>query len=77
MVKSFGRKEKRRQRLEARKDWLSELNRILDWEIFRPCLDQLPSQERKGILEYCIVDPIQQKVSVLTLVEGFYDEIAI
>lgn len=30
----------------------------------------------RGIPEYWIVDPIQQKVTVLTLVEGFYDEIA-
>lgn len=30
----------------------------------------------RGIPEYWIVDPTQQKVTVLTLVEGFYDEIA-
>jgi Uma2 family endonuclease len=28
----------------------------------------------RGIPEYWIVDPIQQKVAILTLVEGFYDE---
>lgn len=28
----------------------------------------------RGIPEYWIVDPIQQKVTILTLVEGFYDE---
>jgi Uma2 family endonuclease len=28
----------------------------------------------RGILEYWIVDPIQQKVAILTLLEGFYDE---
>ena len=48
MAKGFGRIEKRRQKLEARKDWLSELNRIMDWEIFRSCLDRLPGKERKS-----------------------------
>ena len=28
----------------------------------------------RGILEYWIVDPTQQKITILTLVEGFYDE---
>jgi Uma2 family endonuclease len=31
----------------------------------------------RGIPEYWIVDPTQQKVTVLTLVQGFYDEIAL
>lgn len=29
----------------------------------------------RGIPEYWIVDPTQQKITVLTLVEGFYDEL--
>ncbi|WP_319419883.1 Uma2 family endonuclease [Pleurocapsa sp. FMAR1] len=28
----------------------------------------------RGIVEYWIVDPIQQQVTILELVEGFYEE---
>ena len=48
MTQGFGRAEKRRQMLEARKDFLNELNRIIPWDEFRRCLDQLPTQEPKS-----------------------------
>lgn len=33
--KGFGRIKQRREQLEARKDNLREINRLVDWEIFR------------------------------------------
>ena len=48
MSKGFGRIKKRREQLEARKDWLNELNELMDWEVFRSCLEQLPKPERKS-----------------------------
>ena len=48
MSKGIGRIKKRREQLEARKDWLSELNELMDWEVFRRCLEQLPKPERKS-----------------------------
>lgn len=46
--KGFGRIQQRREKLEARKDSLSGINRLIDWEIFRSCLQQLPKPERKS-----------------------------
>lgn len=48
MSKGFGRIKKRREKLEARKDWLNELNQLIEWEVFRKCLEQLPKPERKS-----------------------------
>jgi IS5 family transposase len=48
MAKGFGRVQKRRQTLEARKDRLSELNEIIPWEVFRSCLESLRPQDRKS-----------------------------
>ena len=48
MAQGFGRAEKRRQKLEARHDFLSELNRIVPWDEFRSCLDQLPKPDPKS-----------------------------
>jgi transposase, IS5 family len=46
--KGFGRIKKRREKLESRKDWLSEINRITPWEMFRSILERLPKAERKS-----------------------------
>jgi transposase, IS5 family len=46
--KGFGRIKKRREKLESRKDWLNEINRLIAWDIFRGCLERLPSPERKS-----------------------------
>lgn len=48
MAKGFGRVQKRRQKLEKRKDQLRELNEIIPWEIFCSSLDRLRPQERKS-----------------------------
>jgi transposase, IS5 family len=48
MAQGFGRVEKRRRKLEARKDFLSELNQIIPWEAFRGCLEQLPTPAPKS-----------------------------
>ena len=48
MAKGFGRVQKRRQTLEKSKDRLSALNAIIPWEVFRSCLEQLRSQDRKS-----------------------------
>lgn len=48
MGQGFGRIEKRRQQLEARKDKLQDLNEMVPWEVLRQVLEQLPSQERKS-----------------------------
>jgi IS5 family transposase len=75
MAKGFGRIEKRRQKLEARKDWLSELNRIMDWEIFRSCLDQLPGKERKSKAGRKPIDRILLlKMLILQLLYNLSDE---
>jgi transposase, IS5 family len=47
MTQGFGRAKKRRQMLEARKDFLNELNRIIPWDEFCRCLEQL-TQEPKS-----------------------------
>ena len=46
--KGFGRIKKRREQLEARKDNLSEINRLVDWDIFHNCLEQFPQPNRKS-----------------------------
>ncbi|KAI9129811.1 IS5 family transposase [Acaryochloris sp. CCMEE 5410] len=46
--KGFGRIKHRREQLEARKDNLSEINRLVDWDIFHNCLEQLPQPKRKS-----------------------------
>jgi transposase, IS5 family len=46
--KGFGRIKKRREQLEARKDWLSEINRVIPWDMFGRILEQLPKAERKS-----------------------------
>jgi transposase, IS5 family len=48
MAQGFGRAEKRRQKLEARNDFLSELNRVVPWEEFRSCLEALPKPAPKS-----------------------------
>jgi hypothetical protein len=48
MGKGFGRIEKRRQQLEARKDKLRDLDEMVPWEVLRQVLDQLPRKERKS-----------------------------
>jgi hypothetical protein len=42
MTQGFGRAEKRRQKIEAHKDYLNELNQIIPWEEF--CLGKSPPQ---------------------------------
>jgi hypothetical protein len=39
MGKGFGRIEKRRQQLEARKDKLRDLDEMVPWEVLRQVLD--------------------------------------
>lgn len=46
--KGFGRIKKRQAKLESRKDWLSEINRIIPWDMFRSILERLPKAERKS-----------------------------
>jgi transposase, IS5 family len=41
MAKGFGRQQKRRKRLEQNKDPLRQLNAIIDWELFRPCWEEI------------------------------------
>jgi transposase, IS5 family len=48
MGEGFGRAAKRRQKLEARKDFLSELNQIISWDEFRKCLAPLFPQAPKS-----------------------------
>jgi IS5 family transposase len=58
MAEGFGRWQKRRQKLEARKDFLSKLNRIVPWDKFRRCLEQLATQERKSKAGRKPIDPL-------------------
>jgi transposase, IS5 family len=46
--KGFGRIKKRQAKLESRKDWLSEINRIIPWDMFGSILERLPKAERKS-----------------------------
>jgi IS5 family transposase len=48
MGKGFGRIEKRRRQLEARKDQLQDLNEMVPWEVLGQVLEQLPHKERKS-----------------------------
>jgi len=48
MGKGFGRSEKRRRQLEARRDKLQDLNEMVPWSVLRPVLDQMPRPERKS-----------------------------
>ena len=58
MAQGFGRVEKRRQKLEARKDFLSELNRIIPWDELGRCLDRLPSPAPKSKAGRKPIDPL-------------------
>ena len=58
MAQGFGRAEKRRQKLEARHDFLSELNRIVSWEEFRRCLDQSPKPDPQSKAGRKPIDPL-------------------
>ena len=58
MSKSFGRIEKRRVRLEERKDKLRELNAMVPWEVLRGVLEQLPRKERKSNAGRKAIDPM-------------------
>lgn len=46
MGQGFGRIEKRRRQLEARRDKLQDLNEMVPWSRLRQVLDQLPRSER-------------------------------
>lgn len=48
MAKGFGRVQKRRHKLEERKDYLRSIDKFIPWEIFRSLLEQLPSKQRKS-----------------------------
>ncbi len=48
MGKGFGRIEKRRRQLEARKDKLQDFSERVPWLVLRQVLNQLPRQERKS-----------------------------
>ncbi len=58
MAKGFGRVEKRRQKLEAHKDYLRELNQVIPWDEFRSCLEQLPTPPRKSKAGRTPIDPL-------------------
>ncbi|MEB3269731.1 MAG: IS5/IS1182 family transposase, partial [Leptolyngbya sp.] len=58
MGKGFGRIEKRRQQLEARKDKLQELNELVPWGVLRQVLEQLPRKERKSNAGRKAIDPM-------------------
>jgi hypothetical protein len=58
MGKGFGRIEKRRQQLEARKDKLRDLDEMVPWEVLRQVLDQLPRKERKSNAGRKAIDPM-------------------
>lgn len=58
MSKGFGRIEKRRQKLEERKDWLNELNQIVPWDEFRSILEELNTKERKSNAGRKPIDPL-------------------
>jgi len=48
MGKGFGRSEKRRRQLEARRDKLQDFNEMVPWSVLRPVLDQMLCPERKS-----------------------------
>lgn len=48
MSKGFGRKKKRKQQLESRKDKLQKLNQIIPWQIFVSKIEQSLKKERKS-----------------------------
>jgi hypothetical protein len=50
MGKGFGRIEKRRRQLEARRDKLQDLNEMVPWSVLRPVLDQMRAQNEKAKL---------------------------
>lgn len=58
MGQGFGRAEKRRQKLESRKDFLSELNEVIVWDELRRCLEQLPNPVRKSKAGRKAIDPL-------------------
>jgi IS5 family transposase len=58
MAQGFGRVEKRRQKLESRHDFLSKLNRIVPWQEFRSCLEQLPKPDPQSKAGRKPIDPL-------------------
>ena len=48
MAKGFGRAKKRREKLEASMDRLTDLNIMIPWAMFVEILDQLAPKERKS-----------------------------
>jgi hypothetical protein len=70
MGKGFGRIEKRRQQLEARKDKLRDLDEMVPWEVLRQVLDQLPRKERKSNAGRKAIDPMV----LFKLLQQFSDE---
>lgn len=58
MAQGFGRAKQRRQKLEARHDLLSELNRLIPWAEFRQSLATLPTQARKSKAGRKPIDPL-------------------
>ncbi|UJB70626.1 hypothetical protein HRE53_05990 [Acaryochloris sp. 'Moss Beach'] len=46
--KDFGLIKRRRAQLEACKNNLSETKQLIDWGIFRSCLEKLPQPERQS-----------------------------
>lgn len=58
MGKGFGRIEKRRQQLEARKDKLQELNALIPWEVFSSVLEPLTARAGKSSRGRKAIDPL-------------------
>ena len=58
MAKGFGRVQKRWQKLEARKDFLRDLNQVIPWDEFRSGLEQLPTPPRKSKAGRKPIDPL-------------------
>jgi IS5 family transposase len=58
MGQGFGRIEKRRRQLEARKDKLQDLNELVPWAVLRQVLEQLPRKERKSNAGRKAIDPM-------------------
>ena len=58
MAQGFGRVQKRRHKLEARKDFLRDLNQVIPWDEFRSALEQLPTPPRKSKAGRKPIDPL-------------------
>jgi hypothetical protein len=50
MGQGFGRIEKRRRQLEARKDKLQDLNELVPWAVLRKCLSNCRGKSAKVML---------------------------